>query len=153
MLQYVQALQYTPACRAGTFFAGVGLLTSQVFVNMTQVSICHLALFHKANAVTQNGVSSAMDITALLPRYIDIRRGGFVIVVIGIVIQPWRFLTQAATFLTVLSSFGGKLPQLITRSSHILTRNSLPGAIVRDRLRGLLVCETAAVVSAVISRL
>jgi hypothetical protein len=38
MLQYVQNLHYTPTCRAGTFFAGLGLLCSQVFVNMTQVS-------------------------------------------------------------------------------------------------------------------
>lgn len=31
---------------------------------------------------------------------------------LGIIIQPWRFLTQAATFLTVLSSFGGKSPSI-----------------------------------------
>ncbi|KAF2808288.1 uncharacterized protein BDZ99DRAFT_572173 [Mytilinidion resinicola] len=88
MLQYVQSIHYTAACRAGTFFTGVGLISSQVFVN-----------------ITQNGMSSGMDIAAILPRYIDIRRGCIVICVVGIVIQPWRFLTQALTFLTVLSSF------------------------------------------------
>jgi NCS1 family nucleobase:cation symporter-1 len=38
MLQLVQATYYTAACRAGTFFAGVGLLSVTVFVNYTQVS-------------------------------------------------------------------------------------------------------------------
>lgn len=33
MLQHLQAVQYTPACRAGTFFAGAGLLCSQIFVS------------------------------------------------------------------------------------------------------------------------
>lgn len=33
MLQYVQATQYTAACRAGTFFAGIGFLSNQIFVS------------------------------------------------------------------------------------------------------------------------
>lgn len=33
LLQYTQAHNYTAACRAGTFFAGVGLLSSQIFVS------------------------------------------------------------------------------------------------------------------------
>lgn len=36
MLQLVQAQSYTAACRAGTFFAGLGLLCVTVFVNYTQ---------------------------------------------------------------------------------------------------------------------
>jgi NCS1 family nucleobase:cation symporter-1 len=36
MLQWVQQNNYTPACRAGTFFAGIGLLSVTVFVNYTQ---------------------------------------------------------------------------------------------------------------------
>ena len=33
LLQYVQALDYTPKCRAATFFAGVAFLCSQLFVS------------------------------------------------------------------------------------------------------------------------
>lgn len=33
MLQHLQTVDYTPACRAGTFFAGLGLLSSQIFVS------------------------------------------------------------------------------------------------------------------------
>ncbi|KAH8890333.1 NCS1 family nucleobase:cation symporter-1 [Thozetella sp. PMI_491] len=89
LLQHLQAVSYTPACRAGTFFAGCGLLSSQIFEN-----------------ITQNGFTNGMDIAGLMPRYFDMRRGLMLICVLGILIQPWRMLTQAVTFLTVLSAFG-----------------------------------------------
>jgi nucleobase:cation symporter-1, NCS1 family len=89
MLQWVQANYYTATTRAGTFFAGVGLLSVTVFVNYTQ-----------------NCVSSGMDVAMLLPRYVSMRRGAIVFSILGILAQPWRFLTQATTFITVLSSFG-----------------------------------------------
>ncbi|KAK9415281.1 hypothetical protein SUNI508_02129 [Seiridium unicorne] len=89
MLQVVQATWYTASCRAGTFFAGVGLLCVTVFVNYTQ-----------------NCVSSGMDVAILLPRWISRRRGSIIFSILGILANPWRFLTQATTFITVLSSFG-----------------------------------------------
>lgn len=58
MLIFVQSTSYTPACRAGTFFAGVGLLGSQVFVN-----------------VVQNTLAFGMDFTGLFPKYVDVGLG------------------------------------------------------------------------------
>jgi NCS1 family nucleobase:cation symporter-1 len=49
-----------------------------------------------------------MDLAGIVPRYISLRRGAILVGIIGIVIQPWRLLTEALTFITVLSSFGGK---------------------------------------------
>ncbi|KAH8676138.1 permease for cytosine/purines, uracil, thiamine, allantoin-domain-containing protein [Xylariales sp. PMI_506] len=89
MLQMVQAKWYTPACRAGTFFAGVGLLSVTVFVNYTM-----------------NCVSSGMDVAVLVPRWISRRRGSMIFSILGVLANPWRFLSQATTFITVLSSFG-----------------------------------------------
>ncbi|RDW95060.1 hypothetical protein BP5796_00823 [Coleophoma crateriformis] len=89
MLQGVQQTMYTPGCRAGTFFAGLGLLSVTIFVNYTQ-----------------NCVSSGMDLAMLAPKYLSRRRGSIIFSILGIIAQPWRFLTQAATFITVLSSFG-----------------------------------------------
>ena len=89
LIQYLQAEHYTAACRAGTFFLGCGLLCSQIFEN-----------------ITQNGFSNGMDIAGLAARFFDMRRGLILVCIIGILIQPWRMLTQAATFLTVLSAFG-----------------------------------------------
>ena len=37
MVQYVQGVQYTPACRAGSFFAGIGFLSTQIFVSQLQL--------------------------------------------------------------------------------------------------------------------
>ncbi|KAK8049617.1 hypothetical protein PG994_011347 [Apiospora phragmitis] len=89
MLQTIQVRYYTAACRAGTFFAGVGLLSVTVFINYTQ-----------------NCVSSGMDIAMLVPRYVSRRRGSIIFALLGVLANPWRFLTQATTFITVLSSFG-----------------------------------------------
>jgi NCS1 family nucleobase:cation symporter-1 len=89
MLQWIQMEYYTPACRAGTFFAGLGLLSVTVFVNYTQ-----------------NCVSSGMDVAMLVPRYVTQRRGAIIFSILGVLANPWRFLTQASTFITVLSSFG-----------------------------------------------
>lgn len=89
MLQELQHMYYTPACRAGTFFAGLGLLSVTVFVNYTQ-----------------NCVSSGMDLAMLWPRFISRRRGSIIFSILGVLANPWRFLSQAETFITVLSSFG-----------------------------------------------
>ncbi|KAK8056219.1 hypothetical protein PG993_001446 [Apiospora rasikravindrae] len=89
MLQTVQVRYYTASCRAGTFFAGLGLLSVTVFINYTQ-----------------NCVSSGMDIAMLAPRYVSRRRGSVIFALLGVLANPWRFLTQATTFITVLSSFG-----------------------------------------------
>lgn len=89
MIQTIQAMNYTSVCRAGSFFAGLGLLSVIVFVNYTQ-----------------NCVSSGMDVAMLLPKYVSQRRGAIIFSILGILAQPWRFLTQASTFITVLSSFG-----------------------------------------------
>lgn len=69
-----------------------------------------------------NSVSCGMDMAGLWPRYINIRRGAYIMAIIGIAIQlvpcgnccwsvlthdrPWQLLTTAAKFLAVLSGFG-----------------------------------------------
>lgn len=89
LLQTIQMRNYTAACRAGTFFAGAGLLSVTIFINYTQ-----------------NCVSSGMDMAMLLPRWLSRRRGSLLFAVLGILANPWRFLTQASVFIAVLSAFG-----------------------------------------------
>ncbi|KAH8678280.1 permease for cytosine/purines, uracil, thiamine, allantoin-domain-containing protein [Xylariales sp. PMI_506] len=88
LLQYIQANHYTPASRAGTFFAGCGLLCTQIFMNLTQ-----------------NAQLYGMDLAGLFPRYLSMKRGGAGLIIATVLIQPWRFLSQAAIFITVLSCF------------------------------------------------
>jgi NCS1 family nucleobase:cation symporter-1 len=42
----------------------------------------------------------------IVPKYVSQRRGAIIFSILGVLANPWRFLTQAETFITVLSSFG-----------------------------------------------
>ncbi|KUJ09188.1 uncharacterized protein LY89DRAFT_763906 [Mollisia scopiformis] len=90
LLLWLQKDKYSPACRAGTFFAGLALFYSLIINN----------LMGKI-------VPAGMDCAGLFPRWITTRRGSIILCIIGIIIQPWRFVTESTTFLKVLSSFGG----------------------------------------------
>ncbi|RDW92664.1 hypothetical protein BP5796_02058 [Coleophoma crateriformis] len=86
LLSDLQANNYSPAVRAGTFFAGGGFFICQLVVNM-----CN------------NTVGAGMDISGCLPRYLSIRRAGMFMVIGSIIVQPWRFLSQASVFTEILS--------------------------------------------------
>ena len=47
-----------------------------------------------------------MDMAGLWPKYINIRRGSYIMACIGIAVQPWQLLSTADKFLKVLSGFG-----------------------------------------------
>lgn len=97
LLMFIQSKStLDPATRAGTFFAGLGLLASQL-------SLC----------IVLNSVSAGMDLTTLAPQYINIRRGAFIILVIGVVILPWNLVNTASTFLTVLQGWSIFLSPMI----------------------------------------
>ncbi|KAF9030987.1 hypothetical protein BDZ89DRAFT_1064306 [Hymenopellis radicata] len=58
----------SPRARAGVFFAGLGCVCAQ--------------------------------------KYLNIRRGAYVLAALGMLSNPWQYLSNASTFLTVLSGFG-----------------------------------------------
>ena len=91
ILYFIQKENYNATGRALTFFAGLGIWSHQVFVN-----------------VTQNNVGAGMDLAGCFPRYISTQRGAILLTVVGVLVQPWRFFSQATVFLAVISSFGGK---------------------------------------------
>lgn len=86
LLINVQSAFYTPTCRAGTFFAGVALLCSQFYTNYAN-----------------NTIPWGMDMVGLLPKYLSIRRGSILVIILSAIVQPWRFFSQAAIFVQVLS--------------------------------------------------
>jgi NCS1 family nucleobase:cation symporter-1 len=88
LLLHVQKTSLTATARAGTFFAGLGFLASQM-------ALC----------IILNCVSAAMDLSALCPQWINIRRGCYLVSVISIAICPWQYVTQPTTFITVLSGW------------------------------------------------
>ena len=74
--------------RAGTFIIAACFVVAQLGTN-----------------IAANSISAGTDMTALAPRFINIRRGGYVCAVIGICICPWQFLTSASNFTTYLSAY------------------------------------------------
>lgn len=47
-----------------------------------------------------------MDLSGVVPRYINIRRGAYLLAFLGLASNPWQYLSNASTFLTVISGFG-----------------------------------------------
>jgi NCS1 family nucleobase:cation symporter-1 len=63
------------------------------------------ALAQLGTNIAANSVSAGTDMTALLPRYFNIRRGGYVCAAIGLVMCPWNLLKSTNSFLTYLSAY------------------------------------------------
>ncbi|KAI5777267.1 permease for cytosine/purines, uracil, thiamine, allantoin-domain-containing protein [Geopyxis carbonaria] len=55
--------------------------------------------------IAANSVSAGTDMTALLPRYLNIRRGGYVCAAVGLAMCPWRLLSSSNNFTLYLSSY------------------------------------------------
>ncbi|TLS30255.1 hypothetical protein PpBr36_03230 [Pyricularia pennisetigena] len=79
---------YTPAARAGVFFAAA----SFAFATLGTSIACNFIPF-------------AADVTALLPRYLNIVRGQFLCLIVAFAIVPWRIVSSAAGFLNFLNGY------------------------------------------------
>lgn len=55
--------------------------------------------------IAANSVSAGTDLTALLPRFINIRRGSYICALVGICICPWNLLKDSNSFTTYLSAY------------------------------------------------
>lgn len=74
--------------RFGTFVIGLAFALAQLGTN-----------------IAANSVSAGTDMTALLPRYISIRRGGYVCAAVGLAMCPYTLLTSANQFTTYLNAY------------------------------------------------
>ncbi|EOO04154.1 putative uracil permease protein [Phaeoacremonium minimum UCRPA7] len=57
-------------------------------------------------AVAENALSNGIDLSAILPRYFTLRRGGYLTAAMAFVMQPWQLLNGASKFLTVIGGYG-----------------------------------------------
>lgn len=71
-----------------------------VFVISTAFTLAQLG-----TNIAANSVSAGTDMTALLPRYINIRRGSYVCAILALVICPWNFFSSSNQFTTYLSAY------------------------------------------------
>jgi NCS1 family nucleobase:cation symporter-1 len=74
--------------RAAVFFTGLALAISQLGSNLPG-----------------NALSGGLDLASVFPKYINLRRGAYIIAILSPVVNPWRLVNTATTFLTVLSGY------------------------------------------------
>ncbi|ODQ81613.1 hypothetical protein BABINDRAFT_159882 [Babjeviella inositovora NRRL Y-12698] len=79
---------YSSGNRAGVFFISVAFGLAQLGTN-----------------ISANSLSAGTDMTALMPRFITIRRGGYVCAAISICICPWNLMESSNKFTTYLSAY------------------------------------------------
>jgi nucleobase:cation symporter-1, NCS1 family len=63
------------------------------------------ALAQLGTNIAANSVSAGTDMTALLPRYLNIRRGGYICACVGLAMCPWNLLKSTNSFITYLSAY------------------------------------------------
>jgi NCS1 family nucleobase:cation symporter-1 len=74
--------------RAGVFLIAAAFVLAQLGTN-----------------IAANSVSCGTDMTALLPKYINIRRGGYICAGVGLAMCPWNLLSSSNNFTTYLSAY------------------------------------------------
>lgn len=55
--------------------------------------------------IAANSTAFGNDLLAILPKYIDIRRGQFLCAILGVCVTPWNILASAGNFLTFLNGY------------------------------------------------
>ncbi|KAK2858514.1 hypothetical protein FQN49_004657 [Arthroderma sp. PD_2] len=97
--------------RAAAFFAGAALVVSQIGVN-----------------IPGNALSGGFDLAATFPKYINIRRGAYITIALSIACNPWKLVSTATIFLSVLSSYAvflGPMTGLMISAWFVVHRRKL----------------------------
>ncbi|SCW02834.1 LAFE_0F15302g1_1 [Lachancea fermentati] len=55
--------------------------------------------------ISANSLSAGTDMTALLPKFINIRRGGFICAILALCICPWNLMASSNKFTMALSAY------------------------------------------------
>ncbi|KAL8969676.1 MAG: hypothetical protein Q9183_001887 [Haloplaca sp. 2 TL-2023] len=63
------------------------------------------ALAQLGTNIAANSISAGTDMTALLPRFLNIRRGGYICALVGLAMCPWNLLSSSNNFTTYLSAY------------------------------------------------
>ncbi|THH28962.1 hypothetical protein EUX98_g5222 [Antrodiella citrinella] len=97
--------QPSHATRFGVWFIAAAFIIAQlgsVFFILTVESVYSN---HHSTNISANSISAGCDLTALFPRFINIRRGGYIAAVVGICMLPWNLLKSSNSFTSYLSAY------------------------------------------------
>ena len=82
--------------------------------------------------IAANSVSAGTDMTALAPRWLNIRRGSYICAIVGLAMCPWHLLSSTNSFTTYLSAYSVFLSSIagviisdyyFVRKGYLETRN------------------------------
>jgi len=76
------------ATRFGVWFISASFIIAQLGTN-----------------ISANSVSAGCDLTSLCPRFINIRRGGYIAATVGLCMLPWNLLKSSNSFTSYLSAY------------------------------------------------
>lgn len=79
---------FTSGNRAGVFFISFAFAFDQLGANLSG-----------------NAIPAGTDMTALLPKYINIRRGSYICACLSLAITPWNLMASSSKFTTALSAY------------------------------------------------
>ena len=79
---------YTSGNRAGVFLIALAFGIAQLGTN-----------------IASNSISAGTDMTALLPKFINIRRGSYICAAISLIICPWNLMASSSKFTTALGAY------------------------------------------------
>lgn len=108
--------------RFGTFVIGLAFALAQLGTN-----------------IAANSVSAGTDMSALLPRYINIRRGGYICAAVGLAMCPYTLLTSANQFTTYLSAYSvflSSIAGVMCADYYLVRRGYLKVKELYDARRG-----------------
>lgn len=115
---------HEPKMRAAAFFVSLGLLLNILALNSVE-----------------NGVSGGMDFAGLWPKYINIRRGSYLIAAVAVAMNPWYILADAANFTSALNSFGivlGPIMGVYTADYYVVRKQKVKlGDLYHDNPSGI----------------
>ncbi|EER37486.1 uracil permease [Histoplasma capsulatum var. duboisii H88] len=63
------------------------------------------ALAQLGTNISANSISAGTDMAALFPRFLSIRRGGYICAAVGFAMCPWHLLSTSNSFTTYLSAY------------------------------------------------
>lgn len=87
---------YTAGNRAGVFLISFAFAIAQLGTN-----------------ISANSLSFGTDVTALLPQFLNIRRGSYLCALLALVVQPWNLLSSSSKFTTYLSAYSVFLSSIV----------------------------------------
>ncbi|OJA08369.1 hypothetical protein AZE42_01006 [Rhizopogon vesiculosus] len=96
------------ATRFGVWFISASFMIAQVMLYLFRGVGCESNFPSPrlgGTNISANSVSAGCDLTALFPRFVNIRRGGYIAAVVGLCMCPWNILKNSNEFTSYLSSY------------------------------------------------